>query len=281
MIHCQLKNLSTRSVNPGGSCRSGKLIYIVSGIAPGENDPGALALQEVRNVAPDDLDGVGLSRITLVKSHGGGIFEVQAEYADSPTDRNSRKKIGDRLWIFDAMGKQEKVLCGKLLRYRAGSTEGLPPDPGSLINWNGKNGEGFHADGTVRIVPSMRESCIAVFRNSDMTGNFRRKIMGLTGRVNDSTFHSWEPGEVLFLGASTSVPFRNDRDVMVIEITVRFAIRPNHTNLIVDGVEMGTAGGWDIPWSIMVPNAAGYSPAPIGVYLSSIYEKGDFSVLKI
>ena len=94
MVNCQLKNLSTRSVNPGGSCRSGKLNYIVSGIPSGEKDPGALALQEVRSIAPDELDGVGLSRITLVKSHGGGIFEVQAEYADSPADRNSRKKIG-------------------------------------------------------------------------------------------------------------------------------------------------------------------------------------------
>ena len=281
MVNCQLKNLSTRSVNPGGSCRSGKLNYIVSGIPSGEKDPGALALQEVRSIAPDELDGVGLSRITLVKSHGGGIFEVQAEYADSPADRNSRKKIGDRLWLFDAMGKQENVLCGKLLKSRAQTGEPVPPDPGALINWNGKTGESFHAAGTVKVVPAMRESCVAVFRNSDMTGDFRRRIMQLTGKVNDKMFHSWQPGEVLFLGAASSVPFRNDRGVMIIEITFRFAIRPNLTELTVSGVEMGPAEGWDVPWSIMAPNTAGYSPAAVGVYVSSIYEKGDSSALKI
>lgn len=105
--------------------------------------------------------------------------------------------------------------------------------------------------------------------------------MALTGCVNSSSFHSWEAGEVLFLGASSSVPFRNDQGVMITEVTFRFAVRCNVDALEIGGVQLGTAGGWDIPWSITLPHTKGYTPITAGAYLSSIYEKGDFSVLKI
>ena len=281
MIDCHLKNLFTRSLNSGGSCRGAKLHYIVSGVPCDEKDPGARALAEVRHAAPAELDGADLARVTLSKSHGGGIFEVQAEYEQSVSDRSARKRIGDRLWVFDTTGGREKVLYGKLIRSNAAPGEGAPPDPGSLINWNGKNGERFHADGAVKIVPSMRESCIAVFRNSDMTHAFRRRIMTLTGCVNADSFHNWDPGEVLFLGASSGLPFRNDQGSMIVEVTFRFAIRPNVESLKVAGVDLGKAGGWEIPWSIMQPTVTGQPPVAAGVYLSSIYEEGDFSGLKI
>ena len=50
---------------------------------------------------------------------------------------------------------------------------------------------------------------------------------------------------------------------------------------LVGGVQMGAAEGWDLPWSISLPHSEGYAPVTAGAYLSSIYEKGDFSVLKI
>ncbi len=281
MIQCNLKNLYTRSLNPGGSCGSARLNYIVSGLPDDASDPGAAALHEVRAKAPAEIDGAELTQLTLVRNHGGGICEVQAEYQHSAAAFNSKKKIGDRLWIFDTTGGRENVMHGKLLKTVSEDYADYTPAPGSLINWNGKNDERFHVAGTTKIVPAMRESCIAVFRNSDITGKFRRSIMELTGCVNDSPFHSWEPGEVLFLGASSSVPFRNDGGVMITEITFRFAVRPNHTDLHIGNISLGKAEGWDIPWSITLPHLKGLKPITAGAYLSSIYEKGDFSTLKI
>ncbi|MBO5791461.1 MAG: hypothetical protein J6S54_03210 [Lentisphaeria bacterium] len=281
MIQCSLKNLFTRSLNAGGSCRSARLNYIVSGVEANENDPGAAMLQEVRSAAPQELDGAELSRVTLIRSHGGGVYEVQAEYEQSSPERSSRKKIGDRLWTFDTTGGKENVIHGKLLKKETSPVSGFLPDPGSLINWNGKNDDRFFAGGTPKIVPSMRENCIAVFRESDVTAKFRRNIMELTGCLNAAPFHSWEPGEVLFLGASSSVPFRNDQGVKITEITFRFAIRRNRESLEVGGVPMGPAGGWDIPWSITMPHLDDFKPITVGAYLSSIYEKGDFSALKL
>jgi hypothetical protein len=219
--------------------------------------------------------------VTLVKNHGGGVFEVQAEYEHPTPEHNSGKKIGDRLWIFDSTGGRETVLHGKLLKRSSDVRSDYSPDPGSLINWNGRNDGMFHAAGTTKSVPSMRESCIAVFRNSEVTGRFRRTIMELTGCVNASVFHSWQPGEVLFLGASSNVPFRNDQGVKITEIPFRFAIRRNRESLEVGGVPMGPAGGWDIPWSITMPHLDDFKPITVGAYLSSIYEKGDFSALKL
>lgn len=281
MIQCNLKNLFTRSLNSGGSCRNARLSYLISGVSEDEKDPGAAALQAVSSTAPAELDGADLSRITLTKSYGGGIYEAAAEYERSTSDRNSRKKIGDRQWIFDTTGGREQIYHGTLLKSKGSTETDYIPDPGTLINWNGRNGEKFYAAGTTRIVPSMRESCIAVFRASDITASFRRKVMALTGCVNSSTFHSWQPGEVLFLGASSSLPFRNDNGVKITEVTFRFAVRCNVTSLEVGGVQMGAAEGWDLPWSISLPHSEGYAPVTAGAYLSSIYEKGDFSVLKI
>ena len=281
MIQCNLKNMFTRSLNSGGSCRSARLNYLVSGVEENTEDPGAAALEAVRAMAPAELDGADLSRINLTKSHGSGIYEAAAEYERSASERNSRKKIGDRLWIFDTTGGSEHVYHGKLIKREAGPKTDYVPDPGTLINWNGRNGEKFHAAGTVKIVPSMRESCIAVFRESDITAKFRRNIMSLTGCLNSSEFHSWQPGEVLFLGASSTVPFRNDGGVRIAEVTFRFAVRRNTASLEIGGIQLGEAGGWDIPWSISLPHNEGYTPVTAGAYLSSVYEKGDFSLLKI
>lgn len=281
MSNCQLKNLCTRSLNAGGGCRSARLSYIVSGISPESADPGSSALAEVQKNAPAELDGAALSRISLVKSHGSGIYEVQAEYEQGVPDRAANRKIGDRFWSFDTTGGRETVFHGTLINSQAAAGTGVPPDPGTLINWNGKHGERFHVTGTPKIVPAMRECCTAVFRNSDMTRSFRRNVMELTGCVNNKSFRSWEPGEVLFLGASSGLPFRNANGTLIIEVTFRFAVRSNNIELEIGGVKLGAAEGWDVPWCIVEPDVNGRTPVTRGAYLSSIYKKGDFSSLKL
>ena len=281
MSECKLKNVFTRSINAEGRCRTARLNYVVSGVPVELSDPGAGALELVGQTAPAEVDGAPLARISLTKSHGNGVFEVQAEYEQSAPDRQVRKRIGEKLWIFDTTGGREELFHGELLRARSAPGEASPPDPGSLINWNGRNGPAFHVRGVTKIVSSMHESCIAIHRESELTGSFRRRIMELTGCVNSRSFHSWEPGEVLFLGASGGVPFRNDQGVLLAEVTYRFAIRKNIADLQFAGVSLGKAEGWHIPWSITAPDCSGSSPRVLGAYLSSIYEKGDFSRLKL
>lgn len=279
MAECKLKNLVTRSRTARGSCRSARLTYVVSGVTG--SDPGAEALSQVRRMAPDTLDGAPLARFTLAKNHGGGIFEVQAEYEHSSTERSAQRRIGDREWTFDCSGTQENVCSGELINAVSTQSATPPPDPAGLVNWNGRSGERSQIKGAVKYVPSMRESCLAVFKESDVTPSFRRQIMELTGTVNQEPFHSWEPGEVLFLGAASALPFRNDQGKKVVEVTYRFAVKRNILSLEIAGVKLGKAGGWDIPWVVVGAGIAGQTPRPTGAYLSSIYEKGDFSLLKL
>lgn len=279
MAECRLKNLVTRSRNARGSCRSARLTYVVSDISG--TDPGAEALSQVRRTAPESLEGAPLARVTLVKSHGGGIFEVQAEYEHSTAERSVRRRIGDREWTFDCSGARENVYSGELINAVSTQSSTPPPDPAGLVNWNGRSGERSQIRGAVKYVPSMRESCLAVFKESDVTASFRRQIMELTGTVNQEPFHSWEPGEVLFLGAASALPFRNDQGKKVVEVTYRFAVKRNIASLEIAGVKLGKAGGWDIPWVVAGAGVAGQPPRPTGAYLSSIYEKGDFSLLKL
>lgn len=279
MAECKLKNLVTRSQNSRGSCRSARLTYVVSGIT--EPDPGAAALAQVRRTAPETLDGAPLARVTLAKNHGGGIFEVLAEYEHETAERTSRRRIGDREWTFDCTGGQEHIYSGELINAVNLQSAAPPPDPAGLVNWNGRSGDRSQVRGTVKLVPSMRENCLAVFKESDVTASFRRQIMELTGTLNQKPFHSWEPGEVLFLGASSALPFRNDQGKKVVEVTFRFAIKRNIPSLEIAGVKLGAAGGWDIPWVVVGTGVARQAPRPAGAYLSSIYEKGDFSLLKL
>jgi hypothetical protein len=46
-----------------------------------------------------------------------------------------------------------------------------------------------------------------------------------------SRFEFWEPGEVLFLGASSGLPFKNAHGTLIIEVTFRFAVRANRKML--------------------------------------------------
>ena len=122
---------------------------------------------------------------------------------------------------------------------------------------------------------------MATYSVKDIDIAFKRNVMRLTGRVNSRAFHGWEAGEVLFLGASGGVPFRNDQGVLLVEVTYRFAIRKNVADLRFAGISLGQAEGWHVPWSITSPEYSGSTPRVLGAYLSSIYEKGDFSRLKL
>jgi hypothetical protein len=105
----------------------------------------------------------------------------------------------------------------------------------------------------------------------------------LTGKVNGSSFRGFNPGEVLFLGASGS--WRDSRDDTPWEVTFHFAAQANRYNIRVGNMTGITKQGWDYMWVRYKAEdhegAGTRIKRPVGVYIEQVYEVADFSGLRI
>ncbi len=98
--------------------------------------------------------------------------------------------------------------------------------------------------------------------------------------VNSDNFEGYQPGEVLFMGASGQK--RGDTRW---EVTFKFAASPNRTG-IVAGSSSGIAkNGWDYLWVQYgedVDNAVKVRiKKPVAVFIEEVYNSAPFSILGI
>lgn len=277
-MECRLSNQLTRSVNARGACRRLRLDYLVTGAGSAAADSGAAVITAVGNVAPELLDHARRRKIEIVRCSGNGTYEVAVEYELSSGSRSSGRRIGDASWSFDAAGGTARVYSGTLIRSGAPAGE-TAPDPGGAVQWNGRAGEESHVAGTEKVAPALRESCTVTFRASKVSSDFKRNIMSLTGCVNSVSFHGWEAGEVLFLGASSGAEYENENGVELIDVTYRFAVRPNRTKAEIDGLTLGSVSGWDCLWSIEKTDPRTRSRRAAGAYATRIYDSADLKKL--
>lgn len=101
-----------------------------------------------------------------------------------------------------------------------------------------------------------------------------------TGKVNTDVFQSFQPGEVIFLGASGTK--RGDGKW---EVTFKFAASPNKTGIVIGGIAGIDKKGWEYLW---VQYAADVDNAkkvlikkPFAVYVEKVYEEASFASLGI
>ena len=136
-------------------------------------------------------------------------------------------------------------------------------------------------EGTDIVVPTVNFSETHHF--IDVTWAYRRAIAELTGKVNKSAFRGFDPGEVLFLGASGSR--RNSFDDAPWSVTLRFAASPNRSNFAVGPINVSSKKGWEYMWIRYAPSDDAESGTrikrPVGVYIERVYEEANFSGLKI
>lgn len=113
-----------------------------------------------------------------------------------------------------------------------------------------------------------------------MTGAYKARLYGLTGKVNGKSFRGFSKGEVLFLGASGGKRGRGDW-----EITFRFAASPNLTDQQIGDITGIEREGWQVLWVEFedVEDAASKRMVrrPFAVHIEKVYEYGDFAGLGI
>lgn len=115
---------------------------------------------------------------------------------------------------------------------------------------------------------------------------YKRRLIYLTGKVNDAPFRGFESGEVLFNGASAS---RNGEKWTV---TYRFSVSENKTDLVVgsgdDAITIAAKEGWDYLWFRYAEvdamngdgNVVGVVRKPVAAYVERVYERADFGEIK-
>jgi|ERR1043165_6904115 hypothetical protein len=103
----------------------------------------------------------------------------------------------------------------------------------------------------------------------------------LTGSVNSDVFEGYQPGEVLFLGASGQKRGTASTDKW--EVTFKFAASPNMTGISVGSITGIAKKGWDYLWVQYgddVDNTAVVRiKKPIAVYVERVYDSAPFSSL--
>ena len=267
-MEIKLTNEITKALNERGVCTSATLRYLVSGAADTAGSGSDSALAAIFAHAPAQFGSARKTGVRIAECRGNGnyLVEVEYEYSRVSRQRLSGKRTGDKMWTFSSLGGREHILCGKELLSAVGGSSGItPPDPGLLINWNGRFGDAFRVGGTDIVTSDMRESCILTIDADDLTTRFCRTIGEMTGRVNAAPFHGWDTHEVLFLGAATGTPYANDAGRELVDVTYDFAIRP--------GI------GWDCRWEISQADPASRIVKLIGRYVTRIYNEGNFRAL--
>lgn len=116
---------------------------------------------------------------------------------------------------------------------------------------------------------------------SSITPAYKATVFSLTGKVNLVAFKGFNPGEVLFMGASGSIR-RHDQW----EITYKFNASPNVTGLSVGPDITGVnKDGWDYLWVRYEKDEDGAAKKlveiPEAAYVERVYSRADLNLLGI
>jgi hypothetical protein len=243
-----------------------ELVYWVSGTEDDQEAHFALAA-----VAPAFYGSLARQSVH-VEPVGGGLWEGVARYG-----RKKPKETGDSSFSFDTGGGTQHITQSIETVGKHGDP-GLPgpaPDFGGAIGVTHDNVEGV--DITVPVYNFSETHYIAV---EFVTPTYKAALFRLTGKVNSGVFRGFQPGEVLFQGASGTQ--RGEEDW---EISFRFAASPNAVGLKVGDIAGINKKGWEYLWVRYADaedeDAKVLVKRPIAAYVEQVYEYGDFSELGI
>ena len=266
-----------RNHDRNGRCTNATLKYIVS--YSGNLDNSEEAFDLVRRTAPEYVGTARRNSIALTRVPGNGSCEFEVNY--SASGKNETQKGDERQWSFEVKTAKYHVSGAReLVRVYDGNDKGSPPDPGTVIGWDGRIDGESDVSGAEILIPEMYEYCTATYRASKINCAFRRKLFDLAGKVNTSTFRGWAPGEVLLTRAEQGEPYKNLRGTELVDVTYTFAIRPS-AEVNCAGTLITPVSPWNIVWSISRRNAVNNSLEVSGIYESRVYDAGNFSALNL
>lgn len=184
---------------------------------------------------------------------------------------------------FDTTGGQQHITQSleTVAVYKREEDENEAPRYGGAIGV----AQGGEVAGVDIVVPVYHHVETHYFEAALVTNAYKRTIYSLTGKVNNTPFKGFEPGECLFLGASGS------RRGGKWEVTYNFACSPNaegtdeNPAFVLDGIKIVRKDGWNWLWApyIDIEDAAAKAlgKKPVAFYIERVYHGRDFAALGI
>jgi hypothetical protein len=249
-----------------GSNPSAELAFVVLG-----TDDDIAARDALEAEAPETYDA--LPRQTVqVEPLGPEMWDCTVRYS---RDQGSPPATGESSFNFDTSGGTQHITQSlETVASYAAPGQTAPDFMGAI----GVTNDGV--EGVDITVPVYSFSETHYKADSEVTPAYKGALFRLTGKVNDATFKGFDPGEVLFLGASGSRRTSEDW-----EITFRFAASPNATDLSVGEITGISKGGWEYLWVRYTDSedqaAKALVKRPVAAFVERVYAEGDFSALEI
>ena len=231
------------TMDADGYIKSADVSYLIY-----DNTDEQNVLRYAYTVIPDKIDynGRSVSRdsIEIMERRTEDIWKVTAHYPVDPENSVDNEKNEVPEFSIDISSGTKHITHSKETVFKISAKEGEePPDYANAINVN----QDYKIDGVdiVNSVFSFSEK--HYYKNSKMSNAFKRQLASLVGKVNDATFKQWQPGELLFMGATGSRRGKTSKDKW--EVTFRFAVSMNVENLEIDeNIIIPEKKGWDYLW---------------------------------
>jgi hypothetical protein len=281
-MRIRLKNKQTFQIDATSTVTGARLVYHVNEL--GNNT--TLQILAAVKAAAESIPGAAIDTVEVVTLPDADCCDVAVNYRDAARQEDTafsrrKRRPGEELWGFDVSGGTANVKTA-LEQVAADGDADLLDNIADYVGWNGKFGEAFQCAGVNIIVPAMRETCRKTMLASGVTAAFRRTLSGLVGKVNSVAFHDWEPGEVLFAGASLSTPYYNDLGQKIVDVTYSFNIQPNEDAPAEVPLPIPTTvNGHDYLWTItQFDPDTGHNAVKVGV-VSRVYDYADLTALGV
>ena len=282
----RLKSYQTYALDDVGQIATARLVYHVDGLN------GALTetiLRDVRNVAPDTIEGAIRGTTELVELPAADCCDVAVNYKPSTSAFNggasrTKRRIGDKKWSFQVASSEQVVKLAKaqVAIVTASGHSDLASKIGSLVGWNGKQGVDSQVNGCTIPTPVTHLTCRRTM--SYAAANAASFIVGLhqkQGTTNLSTFRGFAANVVLFLGATSGDEYENDEGERLCDVTYDFAIRTHEPQQTIDGLTIPATNGWDYVWNIAMYDDTAQRVKTQALVISRVIEPSDFSTLGV
>lgn len=166
---------------------------------------------------------------------GDDAWHVEIQYEKIGADATEPDPLR-RSRSFDTSGGMQH----KTQAYSVGSGNTLDFEyryPSSATNMSGAIGvDGNGVQGVDVVVPALTWTETYDVKSTYVTSSYIRNVAGLTGTVNNASFRGFEAGEVLFLGASGSQEWDQEKGDGPWTLSFKFSASKNETGITIGSI---------------------------------------------
>jgi hypothetical protein len=258
----------TQSMNNYGNYVTADVPYFVFDAL--DEDDAVLA---VHGYSSEWFSGLRRDAVEVEERINEDTFKVIVRYQQHNTTDDGDDP--ETVYTFDTGGGTQHITQSISTRNRYPASA---PDYEGAVGYDGENVAGVDI-----IQPVYNFTETHFLPRTTVTETFRARLARKTGMYNNDAFRGFDPGEVLFLGASGVR--RGDGREDLWEITYRFAVSQNRSSFTVGGISVATKLGWDYMWvryaDEVDDTVKQVVKKPVAVYIEKVYYGTNFGSLGI